>query len=360
MTRAAGRRAKHLDGLRAVAMLAICWDHWRPEGWPRVFPFEIFLFFFLVMTGFFVTSSLLRERDAGEVAGEPWKWRAMKIYQVRRGLRILAPYYAALLVAAAVVAPDVWRAPLAYVLHVSNIHIAWLGAWPHGTNHFWSLAMQQQFYLIWPFVIWWTPRRALPWVILLIAAIGPAARYLHDDIALWLGCPWPQTLTWASLDYFGLGAFFAWSKWRGLSLDSALLKVLPLAGLAGYLFVFATHSIGRDTYGLRCLQQTFLSIALCGLIAWALRGFPGWIGRILENRWLQAVGEKSYGVYLYHNFAPLIAGKVFFFLWFPPFSGTPAFCLRLVSYAFLTWLFTRLSWQWIEGPLQKVREGMGR
>jgi hypothetical protein len=43
-------RALQLDGLRAIAMLAICWDHWCPAGWPRVFPFEVFLFFFLVLT----------------------------------------------------------------------------------------------------------------------------------------------------------------------------------------------------------------------------------------------------------------------------------------------------------------------
>lgn len=350
-----GGRARHLDGLRAVSMFAICWDHWCPESWPRIFPFEIFLFFFLVMTGFLVTGSLLRERDKGVAAGVPWKAQAMKVYQIRRGLRILAPYYAALAVAALVMAPDLWRAPLAYLLHVSNIHIAWLGSWPHGTNHFWSLAMQQQFYLVWPFFLWWTPRCLLPCMMLLVSSVGPFCRFHHDAISAWLGCPWPQTLTWASLDYFGIGALFAWGRWRGLALESPLLKVAPLAGLAAYLLLFASHARGAETYGLRFLQQTFLSLGLCGLLAWALRGFPAPVGKILENRFLQNVGEKSYGVYLYHNIAPLIAGKVLFFLWFPPFTGTAALWLRIASYALLTWLCTWLSWKWIEAPLVKVR-----
>ncbi len=331
-------------------MLAICWDHWCPETWPRIFPFEVFLFFFLVMTGFLITGSLLRERDRGEESGTRWKWRTMKVVQIRRGLRILAPYYVALLVAALVMAPDVWRAPLAYLFHVSNIHISFLGFWPHGTNHFWSLAMQQQFYLVWPFVIWWTPRSALLWVILAITAVGPLSRFFHDDIGRWLDCPWPQTLTWASLDYFGIGALFAWLRHRGMSLDSRLLKVVPLAGLLLYLLVFMTF-----IQGVRFLQQTFLSIALCGLIAWAIRGFPGWLGRFFETRWLQQVGEKSYGVYLYHNIAPLVAGKVFFFLWFGPFADDGAIPLRLAGYALITWLLTRWSWKWIEMPLQKTR-----
>ena len=66
-------RAVQLDGLRAVAMMAICWDHWCPASWPRVFPFEVFLFFFLVLTGYLITGSLLRERDRSEARGGAWK-----------------------------------------------------------------------------------------------------------------------------------------------------------------------------------------------------------------------------------------------------------------------------------------------
>ena len=80
-------------------MLAICWDHWCPAGWPRVFPFEVFLFFFLVLTGYLITGSLLRERDRGEARGGAWKAAALRNYQIRRGLRILAPYYVALALA---------------------------------------------------------------------------------------------------------------------------------------------------------------------------------------------------------------------------------------------------------------------
>ena len=87
-------------------MLAICWDHWCPVHWPRVFPFEVFLFFFLVMTGYLITGSLLRERDRKDAQGVAWRMEALKIYQIRRGLRILAPYYVALALGFLVLAPD--------------------------------------------------------------------------------------------------------------------------------------------------------------------------------------------------------------------------------------------------------------
>ncbi len=339
-------------------MLAICWDHWRPDGWSRVFPFEVFLFFFLVMTGYLITGSLLRERDRSDARGLPWRIEALKIYQIRRGLRILAPYYAALALALVVGVSDVRDALGWYVFHLSNIHMAFLGEWPPGTNHFWSLAMQQQFYLIWPFIIWWLPRRALLPAILVFSAIGPVARWLHDDIALW--CAWPQVLTWAACDYFGIGALLAFAVHRGMSLESPGLRWISIMAFAAYCAIFGAHLIGWQTFGLRSLQQTFLSVSLCGLIAATTVGFSGLFGNLLEHRVLQRIGALSYGVYLFHNLAPLVAGKVFWFLWDTALQSQVVSIFRVGVFAAVTWGLTLASWHWIELPLQVVRSRVGK
>ena len=225
-------RAVQLDGVRAIAMIAICWDHWCPAGWPRVFPFEVFLFLFLVLTGYLITGSLLRERDRSEERGGAWKAAALKTYQIRRGLRILAPYYAALALAWIVRAPDMIGSGLPwYVFHLSNFHMALLGHWPAGTNHFWSLAIQQQFYLIWPFVIWFLPRKLLVPAIVAFTAMGPVSRMFHDFFLPWFA--WPQLLTWACFDYFGIGALFALAVHRGMSLESPALRWLAVARSRG-------------------------------------------------------------------------------------------------------------------------------
>ncbi|NJR43523.1 MAG: acyltransferase [Akkermansiaceae bacterium] len=199
------KRAIQLDGLRALSMMAICWDHWCPSNWPRIFPFEIFLFFFLVLTGYLITGSLLRERDRGEELAAPWKFQALKTYQLRRGLRILAPYYAAVALALILGAPDAWSGFLWYLFHLSNIHMAQLGDWPSGMNHFWSLAIQQQFYLIWPFVIWFLPRKQLVLAMGAFALIAPLSRMVHDDLSQWFA--WPQLLTPMAFDYLPLADF---------------------------------------------------------------------------------------------------------------------------------------------------------
>ena len=347
-------RAVQLDGLRAIAMVAICWDHWCPAGWPRVLPFEVFLFFFLVLTGYLITGSLLRERDRAEARGGPWKTAALKNYHLRRGLRILAPYYAALALAWLVRAPDVLGAGMAwYALHLSNIHMAFLGYWPAGTNHFWSLAIQQQFYVIWPFVIWFLPRKWLVPAVLVFTAVGPLSRMFHDSFLPW--CAWPQVLTWMSFDYFGIGGLFALALHRGMALESPGLRWLAVAAFAGYLGIFGAHALGWPTFGLRAFQQMLLAAALCGFIAAATAGFPGVVKRLLEHPVLQRIGQVSYGIYLFHNLAPLVTGKICWFLWNGSFESPIGMVFRIAIYAAVTWGLTLASWRWIELPLQTAR-----
>ncbi len=340
-------------------MVAIAWDHWLPKSWPRVFPFEVFLFFFLVLTGYLITGSLLRERDRSETRGGSWKWQALKTYQIRRGLRILAPYYAAIALAWIVRAPDVTGASILWYLgHLSNIHMAFLGYWPSGTNHFWSLAIQQQFYLVWPFVIWFMPRRLLVASVVLCALMGPVTRWLHPCFEAWVA--WPNLMTWACLDYFGIGGLLALAVHRGMSLESPGLRLLSGFALAGYLVFFIGHAMGFPTLGVRALQQTLLSIALCGLIAATSVGFSGVLGKILEHPVLQRIGQVSYGIYLFHNLAPLVTGKLMGFLWNGAFEDGVGALFRIAIFAAVTWGLTLASWRWIEQPLQEIRSNLGK
>lgn len=334
-------------------MMAICWDHWCPKGWPRIFPFEIFLFFFLVFTGYLITGSLLRERDRNEERGGAWKASALKNYQIRRGLRILAPYYAAIALAWLVWAPDVHGAPWWYIFHLSNIHMAILGHWPPGTNHFWSLAMQQQFYLIWPLVLWFVPKRMILPVILLFTAVGPVTRYFDGFFSQWFA--WPHVMTWANLDYFGIGGLLAFAVHRGMALTHTTLRVASVAGIVGYVWLFNAQRWELPQFGMWFLQQTFLSVALCGFIAAGTVGFKGAPGRFLEWSPLQRIGALSYGIYLFHNLAPMVTGKLFWFLWTDSFQGAGWEILKITLFAAVTWILTLCSWRWIEQPLQEVR-----
>lgn len=343
-----------LDGLRGLAMLVICWDHWWPYRESRWIPYEVSLYLFLVMTGFLITGSLLRLREKQEDRGVPWRAKALREYHVRRGLRILAPYYGALAIAFALGSKDVWESPLTYLLHLSNIHMATLPDWPKDTSHFWSLAMQQQFYLVWPFVVWFLPRRVVPWMILVLCIAGPVFRHQSAAFEPWFARP--EVLTTHCIDYFGWGALLAWAQVRGMSLENPGLRWVAWSGFAGYVALYACDRLGWPTHGLWVLQTSFLSVALCGFVATACVGFRGPCGTWLEWPTLRAIGAVSYGIYLFHNIAPLVVEKFCGFLWDDPFRNLLGEFFKGLGIVLTTAGLTLASWFWIERPLQKVRE----
>jgi peptidoglycan/LPS O-acetylase OafA/YrhL len=350
-------RATQLDGLRAWAMIGVACVHWLPREWRGPFPFEIGLFFFLTLSGCLITTVLLKERERGEVTGLPWRATAMKKFQLQRGLRILAPYYAALALAWILGASDLRAAPGWYLAQLTNFHIALVGRWPDFTSHFWSLAVQQQFYLLWPFVVWFVPRRALVPVMFAIASIAPISRLLEPWLARWF--PMPDLGSWTSCDYLGLGAVFAVWTFRGLRLDHPGLKSATWIGFAGYTLLYAFDAAGHRVPGVYAVQQTLLAVACCGTIAGATRGFVGWRARALDHPAIQHLGKLSYSLYLFHNLAPLVAGWTLPWLWKGELAKeTPGLLVRLPVFALLAWALAWLSWRWLEVPLQGVKKRM--
>lgn len=358
MPKSATSRAIQLDGLRALAMLGICWDHWTPSSWNFNLPYEIGLYFFLVLTGYFITGSLLRTRDKAESSADcgKWRWRSWKNFQWRRGLRIIVPYYVALVIAFICLAPKLLPDIHWYLLYLTNFHIALIGEWPHGTSHFWSIAIQQQFYLIWPAVIWLTPRRFLPHAMILFAAMAPISR--HFDYLLSPPFVWPGKVSWASFDFFGIGGLMALAIHTGFPLSSRLWKILGVIGCGFYFIAELSPRFGLslppNDFG--PLYSTILSFGLCGVVATASIGWRNIAGKFLETAFLQHVGLLSYGIYLYHNLAPIILGKTIPFLWMGPYADSPAqIALRTICFGLLTWIMTLLSWKYLETPLNNLR-----
>jgi len=323
------------------------WLHWTPESWRGPFPFEIGLFYFLTLTGFLITRTLLREREAGEHTGHPWRWRAYHGFQKRRLLRILAPCYAAMLLAVLVGAPDICSHPIAYFGHYSNFHIAMLHGWPSGTAHYWTLAIQMQFYLIWPLVVFLIPRRAMAVAFTICAALGPVSRYV---VSHWF----PEVIhtsmiSTSALDYFGIGALLAYALWCGMPAGDKRLATVAWLALAGYVVLYVCNIRGLSTGCVGYIQQTLLTVSLAGLISWALAGHRGVVGRVLNHPAVQHVGRVSYGLYLFHTPVPLLLGIVLPWLWLPVFDG-PLVVVRLVVFILVSWGAAWLCWRWLEGP----------
>jgi peptidoglycan/LPS O-acetylase OafA/YrhL len=323
------------------------WFHWVPAAWRGPFPFEIGLYYFLTLTGFLITRILLRARDAGEKHGVAWRVEEFFGFLKRRVSRILVPCYVAMFFALIVGAPDIRSHAMSYFAHVSNFHIARMSAWPSGTAHYWTLAIQVQFYFFWPLVVFLVPRRLLAWAFVVCAAIAPLSRLVIES--RFPEIHHPGAITSSAMDYLGIGALLALALEGGMKPGDRRLKSAALLAFAGYVWLYAAQELGREVPGLCYIQQTLLSVVFAGLISATLAEFQGWLGMVLNHPAVQHVGRLSYGLYLFHTAVPLFLGLVLPWLWLPLFEG-PLLVVRLLAFALASWGIAWLCWRWLEGP----------
>ncbi len=187
--------------------------------------------------------------------------------------------------AIAVGASDIRSHPLAYFGQWANFHIAYLDQWPSGTSHYWTLALQVQFYLLWPLVVLLVPQRLLAAAMVACVALAPASRAV---IEWWFpAIRHSEAITSTAMDYFGCGALLALAMSRGMLPGDKRLRTAAWIAFAGYATLYTIHEITGPVHGLRYFQQTLVSVAFAGLISSTLAGFSGRLGTILEHPLVQ-------------------------------------------------------------------------
>jgi peptidoglycan/LPS O-acetylase OafA/YrhL len=332
-----------LDGLRALAMMGVIYHHWLPASWRYHFPTEAGLFFFFVLSGFLMTLGLLRDQKSHDFLA------ILRRFHLKRLVRIYPSYYCALGIAALFGVCEIRQSPAWWLFNQQNFLILKLGYWPPGISHFWTLAVEQQYYLFWPLLILLCPRKLLVLVLLLLTLVSPVTRYFSTGGA-WLSL---DLIPWGLLDDFALGSLLAVAKHRGVMPSCRIVDLSGLFALTAYAFLYISWEM-HHSIPLWChAQQTFLAIAFAALIARAAEGRCGPISRLLEHRWLVSLGQWSYGIYLFHNLAPFFVGKIFWFLWNPSLPSHIAHLLRLPCFALVTAALTWSCRKWVEMPTQR-------
>lgn len=329
-----------LDGLRALAMFGVIYHHWLPASWRFHFPTEAGLFFFFVLSGYLMTRGLLREKDGVSIT------TIVRRFHLKRLVRIYPAYYLALAIATAFGVKEIWQTPYWWMLNLQNFLILDLGYWPPGVSHFWTLAVEQQYYLIWPLLILLCPRKLLAPALLLLTLVSPLTRYCANGTG-WLSM---DLIPWGLLDDFALGSLLAVGQHRGTLLSRRMIDISGLLALAAYGYLYISWEMQRSVPLWCHAQQTFLAMAFAALIARASEGRCGPLSRVFELGWLVSLGQWSYGIYLFHNLAPFFVGKLFWFLWHPAIPSNLALVLRLPFYAAVTAALTWVCRKWVESP----------
>jgi peptidoglycan/LPS O-acetylase OafA/YrhL len=310
---------KGLDTLRAFAVLFVIFQHWGlpvpnvpgkhflqeliPNG-----SFGVTLFF--VLSGFLITSTLLEARTCGKT-----KLGVIGNFFIRRTLRIFPIYYLTILALAWIGYPFI-RESLGWLLsYTSNILVFRNHSW-NSFSHTWSLSVEEQFYLIWPWCIVFVAEEYLKYIFIAALLIGLMAvvfvSKIHPDT-------WGLLLTPACLAAFGMGGFYAWATRESCSRER-FIRVIPLLmPLAIGLHLY--WSFSADGGHFNYLSRIVDSVISIWAIHKTVNIRPGWIKtKILENPTLNKIGQISYGMYLYHYAIPWFYNRMVV----DHFNGNPA------------------------------------
>ncbi|MGL6095124.1 MAG: acyltransferase family protein, partial [Fimbriiglobus sp.] len=194
-----------LDGLRTLAVLAVMIHHWAPRTTAKLAfgPGGVQLFF--VLSGFLITGILVRARDrAPTPAGRRF---ALRAFYARRFLRIFPLYYAVILAGCLADIPP-FRSTVGWTAtYLSNIYFFIRQEWHGPITHFWSLAVEEQFYLGWPLVVLFCPPARLKPVV--YTAIAGSVVYQVVMATMLPEVKMARVIPVAALDALGGGALLA-------------------------------------------------------------------------------------------------------------------------------------------------------
>lgn len=327
-----GAHFPQLDSLRTLAIAGVLYAHFT--GGPlNAYAGAWGVRLFFVLSGFLITGILLRLR--GDGAGAPGSARKFGVFYARRFLRIVPVYYALLAAAWIVGVHDVRSALGWHALYLSNFHVAVLGYYPLETAHFWSLSVEEQFYLVWPLLMLLLPRSALGPTILATIGVGPLSRYLMTTHGVEVHTIWTNPI--AVLDTLGFGALLAWSVWNRGAV-SAVPRWLSIAVLPAVVLLLLTLLPGAPV-ALWVLDIFANAVIFAWMVAHASVGVRGPVGRVLSWPLVMYLGRISYGIYLFHMFVRVFGTRAFEKLGLdvPPVAAALIFTVLSVAAAALSW-----------------------
>jgi peptidoglycan/LPS O-acetylase OafA/YrhL len=349
-----------LDSLRAISALAIIPFHWAALsfGWIGV---QVFF----VLSGMFITESLLKSKRRIGSLGD-----YLGYFFEKRMLRLFPLYYGFLLVLGVIYLfigrghEFLWQAPFLFT-YTSNLSemINPTGFIP-GAGHLWSLGVEWQFYLLWPFLVWKLSEQSLIRVAMILVFVAPILREItilvagsHTENEKILGAIC-YLAPWSHWDAIALGALIVNSEIRSLlSRAYCWIAVGTIAFIAGCLVVYfgkgsvPIGSLGYP-YHLPYFHESIWGYSLIDLLAACLIALTAEKSPLtLFANWrpLQYLGKISYGIYVYN--LPLVALVVYlrtnshwprgFGLWFVPLFALNITIAHLSYRYFESWFLRK-------------------
>ena len=306
---------KSLDGVRGIAVLLVILihSHLCSFGWVGVQ-------MFFVLSGFLITRILISE------TGENLKNYLLRFYW-RRGLRIWPVYFGFLGVCVVVYQftgiPETMTTAWVWLTTFTYNLVRYLPGFQDSNyfGHFWTLCIEEQFYLVWPFVVFFLSRAWLRRVVVTLVVVGPLIRLVSG---VWLGAHfgdanliakgvhnWPTS----HLDAFAIGALLTLlpdqlREWMSPRATNILIVSLALVVTAGIAQAWVCHANnkppawlafgygGLADYYQYAWAYTLLNVASAALVWCVLQ--ENRLRTWLSWSWLAYIGKISFGLYVFH------------------------------------------------------------
>lgn len=303
-------RVKELDGLRALAiLLVVAWHYLGIVGGPDSTLWRVFIFgrtgvdLFFVLSGYLITRILLANTESPNY---------FATFYGRRSFRILPIYFVMLAIyligrQLGGSAPILFGGPLpwwSYVIGLQNIwmtiHQTYGAAWLAGT---WSLAIEEQFYLIFPLVVYYVSPRTLPRLLIALLVLCPVGRIiaygLGDELGYYVLMP-------LRADILAIGALIAWLELSG-PMSAYLRWIFQIVFWSSVcLFPVFAWVIENSTFNMTVWGHSYL-VALFGSALFMVldhKGAPQLA--FLRSRPAAFFARISYALYLTHTYVLIL------------------------------------------------------
>ena len=342
-----------LDGVRALAVVAVLGYHF---GIPWMSGGLLGVGVFFTLSGFLITSILMSTWERTGRLGLQRFW----VRRARRLLPALLVVLAVVLAATAVVERSMFSTraseSLSAAFYISNwttiaSDVSYFDRFggPGPLDHLWSLAVEEQFYLLWPLVllvmlgvIGLTNRRLIRWTFALAAAsfvlLSVHAVPGFDNTRAYEG-----TDTRAGELLIGAAFAMICRPWIPRVRMPATGRIITDGAGVAALAVVVWMMVSTTQYSMQLYHGGLLLLALSTAVLVSVVSLPeSLLGRVLGVAPLRWVGERSYGIYLWH--LPLVA-------FMPSFVRDTSYVASLLLFA-LTLAIAALSWEHIENPIR--------
>jgi len=341
---------QNLDGVRAIAALMVVVFHFFRDLTPDTQFLSIVkdisyfgqtgVTLFFVLSGFLITRILIYTKETEGF---------FKNFYLRRTLRIFPLYYLFLLIwffiAPLIITmePTTFSQQFYYYSYLQNFArtFDWDVA---GPTHFWSLSVEEHFYLFWPFMVFFLSKKNMfrSIFIIILFSIVLRAIMIDSDYSVFI-------FTFTRFDSLAIGSLLALLELRKFFRPENSRKFLVLLGGSvisiGLLYAFLSEEFGDYRQNIRYLLFSLIYFATIGFLLCIKNGHV--INRFLKTGFLNYTGKISYGLYVYHPLVFLICAEHF---------ETDFLALNFIIGLILSYLIAGLSYHFFESRFLSLKK----